>query len=535
MMPEETPNKADELLKRYAKERRGQAGDFSLHPATRRLLQGEVTRTFGRSGGAKQRSWFTWLGSWNGRLAFGTAAAAVVVTGFLIAWNSKQDRRALELAQATFPVRETQATRRQDRVLAEKEVTTVDTVALADAPASATRMEVESRVASKKVMAGGENAPLLANGPAAAPATRAGETFYSYGISATNYSDELSLSLKRAPETLSATAQSLSVAYFDGSNLRGGSTAGASAAFGATVSAADALSSVSVANAASGAPKQPGELEMLKTAPALAASGVEPSGAASRARTARPNSAAPVATAPPTAVATAPAAPPLTSLEVRNSPVKPQSLPEEGTANARFSRSAPSDATKASDDRFGTRLQRAATPVLANFTIEQTGQTVRIVDADGSVYDGTVELPPRAEADFDADARRADKEALVREKLAESKVDTAPRHQEITFRAAGSNVTLRQTVMVSGRIASTNSALVSGALGGVAGRGVAEASKSRVASELRTDTAARRSGVSGEPGFSGRYRSATNAAASIEGTVRIGATNQQWFRAVRQP
>ena len=59
-MPPEGPNKVEELLQRYAKERRERGGDFSLHPATRRLLQGEVAREFARA----RRERRNWLSIW---------------------------------------------------------------------------------------------------------------------------------------------------------------------------------------------------------------------------------------------------------------------------------------------------------------------------------------------------------------------------------------------------------------------------------------------------------------------------------------
>jgi len=45
-MPDEPNKKMDEMLRAYADERRKEP-DLQLHPATRNLLQGEVTRAFG--------------------------------------------------------------------------------------------------------------------------------------------------------------------------------------------------------------------------------------------------------------------------------------------------------------------------------------------------------------------------------------------------------------------------------------------------------------------------------------------------------
>ena len=99
MMPPEGQNKSDEMLQRYAKERRGQGGDFSLHPATRRLLQGEVTRQFGAraKNGAGRRSRF-WL--WRGRLAVVSMLAVVLAAGVWMFSNGQPRKTVMNLADA---------------------------------------------------------------------------------------------------------------------------------------------------------------------------------------------------------------------------------------------------------------------------------------------------------------------------------------------------------------------------------------------------------------------------------------------------
>ncbi len=97
MMPPEGQNKSEELLQRYAKERRGQGGDFSLHPATRRLLQGEVTRQFGARAkkGTGGRSWF-WI--WRGRLAVVSMLAVVVAAGVWVFSNDQSKKPVMNMA-----------------------------------------------------------------------------------------------------------------------------------------------------------------------------------------------------------------------------------------------------------------------------------------------------------------------------------------------------------------------------------------------------------------------------------------------------
>jgi|GEM_PF-5678785 len=74
-MPLEPNRKMDDLLKACAEQRRERAGaPLELHPATRKMLQDEVARTFGKAEPAPSR-WKIIFGSWP-RLAFGGAAFA---------------------------------------------------------------------------------------------------------------------------------------------------------------------------------------------------------------------------------------------------------------------------------------------------------------------------------------------------------------------------------------------------------------------------------------------------------------------------
>src|SRR5690349_6264761 len=101
MMPPEGPNKAEELLQRYAKERRERSGEFSLHPATRRLWQGEVAREFAkarRQRGGWVRFWEDWKRS---RFVVGGALATVAIVGvtLIVTWKGSQR----ELARGISP------------------------------------------------------------------------------------------------------------------------------------------------------------------------------------------------------------------------------------------------------------------------------------------------------------------------------------------------------------------------------------------------------------------------------------------------
>ena len=111
-MPPEPERPIEKLLRASAKRRREQAGkDWEMHPATRQALQGEVARRFGRKREGSVR-WFGWLlgRGWvrpMGSLA-GLGAVAVVVwmsiegfhssknPGALLAKNEQDRRKAAE-------------------------------------------------------------------------------------------------------------------------------------------------------------------------------------------------------------------------------------------------------------------------------------------------------------------------------------------------------------------------------------------------------------------------------------------------------
>ena len=70
-MSDEPNNKMDALLRAYS-QKRGQAPEVPMHPATRRMMQGEVRRVYGAS---PRRGWRAW---WP-QLAFGATFCAIIV------------------------------------------------------------------------------------------------------------------------------------------------------------------------------------------------------------------------------------------------------------------------------------------------------------------------------------------------------------------------------------------------------------------------------------------------------------------------
>lgn len=74
-MPDDPNKKMDELLKAYAQERR-KAPEPTLHPATRKMLQGEVARVLGSAD--PQRSWLHRFRSFWPQIAFGTSLCLIL-------------------------------------------------------------------------------------------------------------------------------------------------------------------------------------------------------------------------------------------------------------------------------------------------------------------------------------------------------------------------------------------------------------------------------------------------------------------------
>ena len=109
-----------------------------------------------------------------------------------------------------------------------------------------------------------------------------------------------------------------------------------------------------------------------------------------------------------------------------------------------------------------------------------------------------------------------EKDALVREKTVALKSSASNRDGEYSFQASGSNVTLRQMIVVNGRLSA------------------AQDSSTPTAGAAAPATAPLRRAVTPAAGARGGGATiATNQISRIEGTVRVGAANEQSFKAVR--
>jgi hypothetical protein len=117
-----------------------------------------------------------------------------------------------------------------------------------------------------------------------------------------------------------------------------------------------------------------------------------------------------------------------------------------------------------------------AVSVLANFKVEQNGNAIRVVDADGSVYDGSLQ-PESAVAQNGASAAAAPAPTQVERAKTAANKDESQTVQNYFFRVSGTNQTLKQNVVFTGNLlamASTTTNLqqsISGSAGFVAGAG----------------------------------------------------------------
>ena len=125
-MADELNKRMDEMLKAYADRRRQEAGPaLELHPATRQMLQAEVTRTYKQ---APQRSWLQRMITFWPRVAFAATCLAITLTLVLFVLPEK---RLAEMAQTRTV--ESESLLRDSRV-ADKEK--ADNYRLTHAPAA---------------------------------------------------------------------------------------------------------------------------------------------------------------------------------------------------------------------------------------------------------------------------------------------------------------------------------------------------------------------------------------------------------------
>ena len=525
MMPPEGPKQSEELLQRYAQERREQGGDFALHPATRRLLQSEVARQHGAARASAGAS--GWLGAWWTRLALGAAAAVVV--------------GVVMVQSGLF-----RASRVQPAQMAKSEALTVQKD-LSDL--ALMRGEPGPQPAGKKAEDGVE---LLAR-----QAGAVGEKQKEVVVDRLSVSGSLQPVPNATPSQPAGFGASMATANgpvadryaFAGSSggRGGGVPASKSVALGLAdgegelkqdrplllaTTAPNSTPALRALAPAAPAPVATSRAESLAFGEAVAADNRAAGGAASNVRFYRTP-----APAPPTSALGADGTVASTSdlgRTDRNQVVTRFRRLDAAESESLTKKKSVGDAVNASSGLAA----RPVPPVLDGFLVEQTGTTIRLVDGDGSVYEGAMEVAAGANnaADFDADGLVREVPGELSKTLADKTVAlksaVPPRVVSSSFRASGTNRTSGQWVVVSGRLGGavqTNlSVLPSSTVSGGAQAGAASA----VAPVTAPDgTVSFFNG--GVGGFGTNI--APNGVREIEGTMRVGESSWQWFRAVQSP
>jgi hypothetical protein len=143
-------------------------------------------------------------------------------------------------------------------------------------------------------------------------------------------------------------------------------------------------------------------------------------------------------------------------------PTERAHLKSEKTPGTPLTQSAPNEASK-TVYRFvqapsgpGGLLDKTAAPVLASFDFEQSGSRIRIVDADGSVYAGTLSAPQTAQAvapHGTTSGRLLSDSSMTFSRATAGLTETDKESgAAFSFQVEGTNQTLKQKVVLTGAL-----------------------------------------------------------------------------------
>jgi len=439
-MANEPERPIEKLLRAAAKKRRDEAGvPLALHPANRRVLQGEVARRFARTAG-EPRSLSRVLGQLWPRFAWGAAICAVLaVAGYLLLPTPGTDRSEALLARnksvpLTMPAKEPLPS----PPVNEAPALAPSAPAPAANPRAAAFVEPPPPALAKPARQLGVDRYAPSKDSMAAPADREVKE-----KPATAAAPQLADRQKASEIEVAASggaiqpapAGSAGTAFERQYGLAGKPVPPASMpaapASPAPVAATTAAASVVAAD------------ELAKAGDAKAEqSGVAYKSLATAALANRPQ---------PSQVAA-------------DGRLQPAAQPRDESRSIgfaqRFAQVAPALETKGSRAHKATSAQ----PVLASFQVEQAGPELRIVDGDGSVYSGYVQLADVARRERSANAAapavsRAPQAlgGVVAAKPAANLDAVQPAPQNYFFRVAGTNRSLNKQVVFTGNLmAATN-------------------------------------------------------------------------------
>jgi hypothetical protein len=383
-MANEPERPIEKLLRDAATKRREEAGaPLELHPTTRRLLQGEVARTFAKVAG-KPRSFPEVLGQLWPRFVWGVAIFAVlVVVGYVLLPPAGKGRPEALLAKSEP----------RSRAVPTKQALPPPPAAVTSTPAparAAPQLGAERQLLKKDGLAAPVAALGLADRKQPAEAPVAGS------------SRPLAMPPSEPAAPVAPSPVPMSVA-----------AASAVVADESKKPVADKADQASLA---------------YKSLPSVASAN-------------RPKS----------------------SYAATDSLLKSADATDReiGSASAsqRFAQAAPGAKAKSSLANKDTPAQ----PVLASFQVEQTGTRLRIVDGDGSVYSGSVQIADAAQrqrsgkVEASATSRAPAASGVLEEKTAAGLDADQLALQSYAFRVTGTNRSLHKKVVFTGTLlAATN-------------------------------------------------------------------------------
>jgi hypothetical protein len=436
-MANEPERPIEKLLRATAKKRRDDAsGPLELHPATRRLLQGEVARQYAKPA-PERRSFSLWLGQFWPQIAWGTGMLAVLaVTVWLLVPMPGRNARNAELAR-TQP---TPLTSQPQRALQPSPATpapAVATEAETKAPAAALADAIAPAGAKPNAEGALQDQPLAKDGFGTSTGS---ETRARYGLRAAPQPANREHTLDSqvaAAISAPATAPVVSVNGISGQPMRPVGQA--------------------VATAGASAPLAVPSSTVTASGPAVLMAADE-SAKLSLNRRDQPGFAYDSLATSPTDNSSLFAAAPTNTFLISATADRREA--GSGTTTQWFARTMPATKTKRSVDDKAV----PARPVLAAFRVEQAGRQLRIIDGDGSVYTGSLQIADAARrapavnapASFGSRAPAARGMALKEESAATVDADQ-PLPQTYSFRVAGTNRSLQQKVVFTGNfLAATN-------------------------------------------------------------------------------
>jgi len=426
----------EKLLRRYAKKRRDEpaATKLELHPATRRMLQGEVSRQFPKPAASGAKSVLGLTSLWP-RLVWALPVLVVLVVGVWAIVQSKRPQEGVgNLAQTESPspvqLRESLG-RTEIPAPSVGGVTprneTVSTT-LTDTDASRAKNSTRTFGAEEeKLKADRAPASLALNTPAPSAAGPAPEvanldkTFQEKAVAGRDALERL------AREARADKSRDLTLA------TRSAAVEGPSATLGAKVETARALSATPT--------------EDLAVARRLAGKG----------GTAGPNLAGGSLSATPP-----PAAASSLSLAAKSPPTKVEYDRAQAAPSTVVQRFVQTTAGVTAGSL--TKKSAEVPPVLDAFQVEQTGNQLRVIDSDGSSYDGSIQFATAEGLDdtVDETKRTGDfksKAGLAVQQSFREGVPESQAGQNYFFRVTGTNRTLQQAVAFSGNLLVLTNAL----------------------------------------------------------------------------